>query len=174
MSLIIALILSLSALFATSAQPATAAQPATVEAPIEASKDASLPTYLPEVTTSEAPIRCEEDMPCWDCATMGNLQCGPIAQPAQPAITCEEDMPCWDCATMGNGICGTDPTMEQDAFISYDSQLGGPQIEEPLKLSYVATVPVEPVTLAANQFHIPSSNHFNTWHVMQWDSIAQQ
>lgn len=25
-----------------------------------------------------APV-CEEDMPCWDCATMGNLICGPVA-----------------------------------------------------------------------------------------------
>jgi len=22
------------------------------------------------------------------------------------AITCQEDMPCWDCTTMGNKICG--------------------------------------------------------------------
>lgn len=24
--------------------------------------------------------RCEEDMPCWDCTTMGNRICGPIPQ----------------------------------------------------------------------------------------------
>ncbi len=23
------------------------------------------------------PVRCEEDMPCWDCTTMGNKVCGP-------------------------------------------------------------------------------------------------
>jgi hypothetical protein len=23
--------------------------------------------------------------------------------------TCEEDMPCWDCETMGNRICGLQP-----------------------------------------------------------------
>jgi alkyl hydroperoxide reductase subunit AhpF len=22
------------------------------------------------------------------------------------SITCQEDMPCWDCTTMGNGRCG--------------------------------------------------------------------
>jgi hypothetical protein len=22
-------------------------------------------------------VRCAEDMPCWDCATMGNKVCGP-------------------------------------------------------------------------------------------------
>ena len=23
--------------------------------------------------------RCEEDMPCWDCSTMGNRVCGPVS-----------------------------------------------------------------------------------------------
>ena len=27
---------------------------------------------------------CEEDMPCWDCTTMGNLICGPVAPPEEP------------------------------------------------------------------------------------------
>lgn len=26
----------------------------------------------------EAPEVCHEDMPCWDCETMGNLTCGPV------------------------------------------------------------------------------------------------
>lgn len=26
-----------------------------------------------------------------------------------PLVRCEEDMPCWDCHTMGNRICGTLP-----------------------------------------------------------------
>lgn len=26
------------------------------------------------------PTRCEEDMPCWDCHTMGNRVCGPTDQ----------------------------------------------------------------------------------------------
>ena len=25
--------------------------------------------------------RCEEDEPCWDCRTMGNMKCGPSATP---------------------------------------------------------------------------------------------
>lgn len=25
-------------------------------------------------------------------------------------VRCEEDMPCWDCETMGNGICGLTPS----------------------------------------------------------------
>ncbi len=26
--------------------------------------------------------QCVEDMPCWDCSTMGNRQCGPVITPA--------------------------------------------------------------------------------------------
>jgi len=25
----------------------------------------------------DQPVRCTEDMPCWDCETMGNGLCGP-------------------------------------------------------------------------------------------------
>ncbi len=31
------------------------------------------------------------------------------ALPATPAPVCQEDMPCWDCTTMGNLICGPVP-----------------------------------------------------------------
>jgi len=58
-------------------------------------EDVGLPTHLlqcpawsadcvPEVSTPDsytlpAPeVRCEEDMPCWDCETMGNLICGDL------------------------------------------------------------------------------------------------
>lgn len=27
-----------------------------------------------------APTRCTEDMPCWDCHTMGNQLCGPTTE----------------------------------------------------------------------------------------------
>jgi len=33
--------------------------------------DAQVPTTPPTTTV------CMEDMPCWDCNTMGNLVCGP-------------------------------------------------------------------------------------------------
>lgn len=31
--------------------------------------------HVPVSTNTPA---CYEDMPCWDCATMGNLICGPV------------------------------------------------------------------------------------------------
>lgn len=54
MSFILALMVSLSALMGTPSQPL-------MDAPSQAS------TQAPE---------CEEDMDCWDCATMGNHECG--------------------------------------------------------------------------------------------------
>lgn len=35
-----------------------------------------LATYHPEADTTPPTTRCEEDMPCWDCSTMGNKICG--------------------------------------------------------------------------------------------------
>ncbi|UDL16729.1 hypothetical protein SEA_ATUIN_36 [Arthrobacter phage Atuin] len=189
MHIIIALVLAVSA-FLGFAQPSSAEVPANVEPPISASKDASLPTYLPEVATSSAPtpapapqvaipsqpapevgVRCEEDMPCWDCATMGNQICGPIAD-TETVERCEEDMPCWDCSTMGNQICGPLASDEADALASFDSQTGMPQVTETTKLHYLATVPVEPTHLEAGQFALPDSNKFDTWHIYTWDILT--
>jgi hypothetical protein len=134
MQYIIALALVIAGFFGV--QPANAeVNASSVESAttIEASKDASLPTYLTEVSTSSpsqvvvpskapevgVPLadQCQEDEPCWDCKTMGNLQCGPTSQPAQQGTQqgtqCEEDMPCWDCSTMGNKVCGPDAAAQQ-------------------------------------------------------------
>lgn len=31
-------------------------------------------------TTTTTVAHCDEDQPCWDCATMGNLICGPVTR----------------------------------------------------------------------------------------------
>lgn len=36
------------------------------------------PRPVPVTTT----VPCQEDMPCWDCETMGNLRCGDIERGA--------------------------------------------------------------------------------------------
>jgi hypothetical protein len=169
MSIIIALVLTLSALLGLPAQPASAAQTATIEAPIKASEDASLPTYLSYVSTSEDATTCEEDMPCWDCDTMGNLQCGPAT--AQPEA-CEEDEPCWDPETMGNGQVGPDADNVEDAFMSYESQTGRPIKLPNLSLEYVGTTTLEPTALTLGQFTIQSSNHDGVWHIMEWTTVT--
>jgi hypothetical protein len=189
---LIALVLFVSSLFGSSVAHADAPSQAPASQPIVAPVSASLPTYLTEVSTSPAPTsqveipaipapevgvpqqpaqRCEEDMPCWDCATMGNKICGPVAEPVAPE-RCEEDMPCWDCSTMGNLQCGPSQDMEADAFASFDSQTGMVVVEQEMKLSYEASVPVEPTNLEVGSFAIPSSNIPNIWHIMRWDVLT--
>lgn len=38
------------------------------------------PTSTPPIVVDPPPLvgSCEEDNPCWDCETMGNMVCGPI------------------------------------------------------------------------------------------------
>lgn len=46
-----------------------------------------VPTPTPDVVIPPPPIDrpvCMEDMPCWDCETMGNGECGPPNVPATP------------------------------------------------------------------------------------------
>lgn len=91
---------------ATPQPAATAAAATTITAP-----PATITFDRAAVVTEAAPA-CEEDEPCWDCATMGNRICGPVTAPAAPAIQlppCVNDeaeegiAPCyWDAATRGN------------------------------------------------------------------------
>ncbi len=39
-------------------------------------------------------------------------------------LTCEEDMPCWDCETMGNGICGLTPTENEAELLESTTHNG--------------------------------------------------
>jgi hypothetical protein len=53
--------------------------------------------YLPGALTpalgEPAPVDCAEDDPCWDCATMGNLICGPQLIPAVSIVAPEPQAP---------------------------------------------------------------------------------
>lgn len=44
------------------------------------------PVSTPAPVASPSVARCQEDEPCWDCATMGNRICGPAIVPA-PVVT---------------------------------------------------------------------------------------
>lgn len=61
------------------ARPTSTPTPTTTTAPTTASTPAPVAAPLDTIT---AP--CEEDEPCWDCATMGNLTCGPVADQQLP------------------------------------------------------------------------------------------
>lgn len=74
-------------------EPAPAVQAWTPEP--EATDTVTAPTE-PGVT---APARCEEDMPCWDCETMGNHVCGTIDDSATAWAV-------WDEVGATRGIAG--------------------------------------------------------------------
>lgn len=48
--------------------------------------DREAATTVPAPTTVATTLPCQEDQPCWDCATMGNRICGPVALPVVPVV----------------------------------------------------------------------------------------
>lgn len=69
----------------TVAVPVIVKAKAAVKVPVKAPAKAAVKPDRKAVTqplvvapTFNAPERCEEDMPCWDCKTMGNTICGPV------------------------------------------------------------------------------------------------
>jgi hypothetical protein len=76
MPIVLAIVLAILALFGAS--PANAAS---LPASQPASQSASILSVFQSETAPES-IACHEDMACWDCATMGNMQCGPVAHEA--------------------------------------------------------------------------------------------
>lgn len=61
---------------------ATPAQP--VAQPVAPVAQPVAPVQVAQPTAVAPAPRCEEDQPCWDCHTMGNLQCGPVASVVAP------------------------------------------------------------------------------------------
>jgi hypothetical protein len=49
--------------------------------------------YSPGALTPAMGAECQEDDPCWDCATMGNLVCGPQLIPAVSIVAPESQAP---------------------------------------------------------------------------------
>lgn len=129
---------------------------------------ASLPTYLTEVGTIEAPVTA----PLAPEVVAPEVEVAPILPTPEvaPEVRCEEDMECWDPETMGNGISGK--VWETDAYLSYDA-LGVAPVESPeeMILSYVGTHEVELTNLGPNQFTVTSIQYPNTYHVLQWDTL---
>lgn len=77
----------------TYAAPTVTTQAAT-QAPTEVLTEAPIaaPIYAATEAPTQAPT-CQEDMPCWDCETMGNLICGnPVC--ADLGLVTAEDLSC--------------------------------------------------------------------------------
>lgn len=135
MSYIIAIVLTLSAILGIS-QPASANVPA--------SQPASLSLSVFDAPSAPESIACEEDMPCWDCATMGNMQCGPVAHDVDAYQSL-------DAAGIAFNVT------DKELMLSYHHSITTPPMPEDIK---------------TGQFVITSANVENLWHVMQWETIT--
>lgn len=66
----------------------TLSTPAPTPAPAPATTVQTMAHKAPAKAPAKAKakaVRCEEDQPCWNCATMGNFICGPTAKGATEA-----------------------------------------------------------------------------------------
>lgn len=133
MSYILAIVLSLSAILGLS-QPATASLPVS-------ETDNLLSIFQP--ASAPESIACEEDMPCWDCATMGNAQCGPTPHSEDAYMSLD-----------ASGIIFN--VTDQELMLSYHSSM--------------TTLP-SAHDIKAGQFVITSANVENLWHIMEWVTI---
>jgi hypothetical protein len=69
--------------------PAEAGQIEHEPPPIAPEPDDGLGRPAPSVSTTAttaAVSSCQEDDPCWDCETMGNRICGPVAVEPAPVV----------------------------------------------------------------------------------------
>jgi len=97
-----------------------------------------MPVGAPEVgvpVSLTEPV-CEEDMPCWDCATMGNLVCGTIDDSA-------EAWAAWD-ANNGASLLNMDPA-------------------RPFRVDYMASTPEMPQNMTADDVAVMDAG--GTWYV---------
>lgn len=52
-----------------------------------------------------------------------------VAPAAAPAVRCEEDMPCWNCHTMGNLACGVKtPDTAREAWATFNTYKFNPKV----------------------------------------------
>jgi hypothetical protein len=130
MPIVLALVLALLALFGSTT--ANAATPANaeiqqVEAKPVGGVDVSAPLFPAEAPES---IACYEDMPCWDCSTMGNKQCGPVAHEADAYLAFDAlgGVPVGDESLMLEYVSSftTDlPELESGQFVLDSTQTDG-------------------------------------------------
>ena len=84
MNIIITSIIALSVSLTGSASQAPSQAPLNALSQVVEAQAPHIPHFL---------TRCEEDMPFWDCKTMGNLLCGPSQAPVEDHITAPTPAP---------------------------------------------------------------------------------
>lgn len=151
----------------------TVATEAAIKAPAKAPAKAPIAAPAPVVPATiaapvaapvEAPI-CHEDMPCWDCATMGNLICGNPTCADAGMITAE------DYSCVPPSFYST--TAAADAWASYDAAGQAPTAATETIVEHVATTTDPSVTLDSTQTLVPSISEPQTFHIFSTTAASE-
>jgi hypothetical protein len=87
---------------------------------------------------------------------------------APVSSVCEEDMPCWDCKTMGNRLCGANPVERVVAWGKFNtSTLPAETLGTGFRVDYLGTAMPGIDFPPADHLTIPSSITVNTVHVFR-------
>jgi hypothetical protein len=117
--------------------------------------EAISPAELAELNAT--PDRCEEDEPCWDCATMGNKICSGT-EVTHPNL--QEDDLGWDCYLDGNRVCGPQQEgLEAEAWARFTpAVLPADIVAHGYKAAYMGTMPTSaPLLMDSWHAYYPSS-----------------
>lgn len=90
----------------------------------------------------------------------------PVGAPAVGAEYCEEDMPCWDCETMGNMVCGTidDSAQAWETFDANGGVFLLPtDLKRPFRVDYVTSSPEFPQNITERDVMVQGAD--GTWYV---------
>lgn len=86
------------------------------------------------------------------------------AEPALPE--CQEDMPCWECKTMGNKVCGATALERVEAWGAFrTSDIPADVLREAFRVTYMGTAMPGIDFPPSSYVTIPSSITANTVHV---------
>jgi hypothetical protein len=104
-------------------------------------------TEVLQAQRAEAPnhVRCEEDMPCWDCKTMGNLICGPVQAPVEAPVA---------LTTVSAPVEVTAaPKAPAKVTVQAPAPVKAPiKAKAPAKVTVQAPAPVQPATPAVDPY----------------------
>lgn len=197
LSIILSVILSILSLGPTEAtiQAPTEAPITAIQAPTEAPIVAPVQplTYASPTVTTEAPVKAPAPAPA---PVVQAPIPAPVQAPVEAPI-CHEDMPCWDCATMGNQICGnpdcarlgmltaedyscvphsfystTEATAATEAWAAWDAAGAFPNTSSESVVWHVGTTNDAMQPLGENEVIIPSHVQPQTFHIFSIDATA--
>jgi hypothetical protein len=146
---------------------------APVSEPVTADPSATLTLDRVSVATSPAPApEPTAPVQDWT-PEAPQIPVMPVGAPEVGAEYCEEDMPCWDCATMGNLVCGTidDSAAAWAAWDANDgASLLNMDPARPFRVDYMASTPEAPQNMTANDVAVMLDGTWYVFHASYTDA----